>query len=57
MENTDCDFCGEKCKMVKLREAAFTTNDGLYNGIRSDYWFAIGVCNACIKKLPKKYLH
>jgi hypothetical protein len=53
MENIDCDFCGEKCQRVKLREAAFTTNDE-YCGIRSDTVFIIGVCNACIKKTPKE---
>jgi hypothetical protein len=53
MENTNCDFCGEKCKRVKLREAAFTTNDE-YCGIRPDTCFIIGVCNACIKKTPKE---
>lgn len=53
MENTDCDFCGEKLQRVKLREAIFTTND-VYCGIRSDTIFIIGVCNKCIKKDPKQ---
>jgi hypothetical protein len=53
IENTDCDFCGEKCQRVKLREARFTTNDA-YCGIHPDTQFSIGVCNKCIKKIPKQ---
>ena len=53
LEDTDCDFCGEISKKLKLRLSKFTTNCE-HNGIRNDNEYFIAICNKCTKKNPKQ---